>query len=1676
MSYETPEVNGYTEPEVEPVTRVGWSPEAATTYASRVSQASGGLPQDEVSKIIQELVGSGKSSSVDDVKMRLREDKKRLTLETAASIIPEVGLDAATRVAEEGLAEEVDDDDLLEDSAIDATLAAGAYEGFSAASYEKWGEKEKKLRKEYSGVRPQIDPFGKGAAENVLNFLGAFAPYSEANSWRRLAGKLEDKFAADFGPSGKAYLLQGEVSAEIRDWFDDMDTSDQIEALKYIGEVLPEVAGYFGENEFLAAGMLSTIVEGAEGGRMEGELDTTRIVDNIFSILEVGGSLGTILETVKYAKGLKDVRSNVAKLERLDKEQAAELEARVLEGDEEAAAVLGVDSGTIIADTYLPKWSSYEETPHISEGFFKNMLEKVRDVTRRGSQINLHMTDAEKLHQAGKTEEALAASTRGTLWSNASKVEATDNGIKVTARFGDNAESGFKTQKEAEDYLRWMQQRNPELKGAVVGKVHNGEAVTLKVNTTGDTPDLMKVRAKLVEEAGGALERGSRKGGKAAGKAYRKDTRELALTEDAIKFLRGESIDNPTAVRMAEATLGVETQGNRQLSKTAKKKAISQLETEKITLSERIRKVDADEAAQMSAQEAKANLVRFDQGQYDKLTGEAKRAYDDAVADAGKTTPKVDEAGEAIDDGDEFFVDLDYTSNYKADAGQLAFNIDDIHFRGKSAGFFGDISAGLAKHLSDSFYRAFDMSRSSEKLLNEILAPFVNSSNSNKMQTLSILDEGSKFENLDGSIGKDFTLTEVMQRIPTGTSAKDTQQIMEGYLSVRMMADASHSIMNKSFKESLDAQGYKHYKVGDFETVGVRPTDEAMQGVKAYYDPTTGEVVENLSPKDIRALQAEGSQIVNVKGLHGNGGHQTNNVLIKATDSVAELPAQVLNYRPGYIPRMYKEHYYVTMRPKAIRINGETVHGRDVPSQTIAVARSKTAVDRMVAKMKLENPDMEIDFKHDRTLTAAGARASELDLHMNTNGLFYSKRGKHLAREGGELAETEDAVSSITRMAASVARRIELTPVIDLHKQRWLSKFGEMTNGKYPNTKDVIREQDKLTSDEMEAAISYWDYINMQEAGGTTSEAWRAMSIKFGEYLEGKTGSEGLGSFFRTSVADNDPLSAARAAVFMTTIVFNPVRQLFIQSQQALYLLGLKDVNLVEAYSTGMRLLLPTSKNATPEFLELQKAFKESGLVEAVDSNLLGRDAMFASQHDVTNSTVKKLSQAIGNSAKSVASTVRTVGFDAGEILNLSTTYTAAYMRWKKANPTIKTLTEKDKYTIAADARQLALGMTQAGGFKYQKGVLSLPMQFVSVQHKALLNTLTAINPKYGNKAITQEEGWRILGGQIFLYGSAGMGVSAVVDWGLEKLDIEISPEARNLYLGGVYDWTANMLLSSIDDTGGNQMFATSLAAGSGWYDTILDKVGEMMTSPAPELFAGPSSTLYSRLSYAVGITASALGAAAFSEEVDLEEEDIKELAHEWFSVFSLYNNVYRGTAMHKAQSFVDSNLTPIGVTASTKDAFLRAIIGVQTYEEDARFDQFNMLSNKKEKLTDVAAVYYKRVSRALGVLNRVDNYTPDSYLKTRRLMNKEFLTLRIIYGDEDARQIALKVQDMIKMKDDQGTGVFANHLADLATKGSAGKSVDQMITNGINGGLLEPEDGDKLRKLHDYLYKAEED
>jgi len=923
---------------------------------------------------------------------------------------------------------------------------------------------------------------------------------------------------------------------------------------------------------------------------------------------------------------------------------------------------------------------------------------------------------------------------------------------------------------------------------------------------------------------------------------------------------------------------------------------------------------------------------------------------------------------------------------------------------------------------------------------------------------------------------------------------------IKGYYNLRGINDLQYIIENRRVYKDLKQQGMLHVsnQKNGYNTIAKPVSEsEAITNAKTAYDPSTSSI-RTLSPEEIKSLYKNGDSLGFMYGTERSGNQIANYVVIdsKLGGRTSPLPAKVLNYDPGYITRVYKNRYFID------EVSTREINGVLKPyTRTINAASTEREALGHINKLR-ESGEEGIEYiaRLDRGLTQAELGSREKSMRLNKGALFTGTRGKRLSTDFG-LAEIDEPVEALLRTIGTVSRHASHTDVIASMKKRWMNSYGHLFSNAYPSTKNeftAAKGANLETVTDVKDAKSYWDYINLLEDVDPSGKIVdiRANMIKLGEWALGN-GDSSTRAFIGNKIIDAsaiDPLGRVRSLAFNMYLAGNPLRQFFLQSAQYMFLAGIDpkfsgfifSKNGIARQKIGLDLAMASFTNkelykkvapsiaksagiSEKELTTLVKSFRESGLPFSIDSHTFVRDSL----QDYSKVMHRNNATAFVNKAftlpKKVLGVSRKVGFDAGEYNNLSNSWLFARNRWIQKNPNKDWTLKGNQDQIAAEARQYSLNMTKSGSFSYQRGLLSIPTQFISIQHKALEAMLPV--KAGGSRFFTAAEKRRIAVGQAALYGTAGFGVTELYKEVRDRMSIEVDEDVDQIVTGGLSEFVTNKILQTIYEDDTSVKLAKDFAPASGILETNIQKsLVDLMTGGKSPLEYMPAGTAANRI-----MKAMSYGKYVYEAPNIDTTEKLQEILASGVSVFSGYNNYLKASAALNLGHMVDATGDPI-VKATYAEAMAK-LFGLQSGEESDYYDvlqaQFSDVSGprKEKKLKEVAKTYYDNISKRVGFFSEQSESLNE--LNHKRLVEaiQAEATILSVMNPLDAQYVLTEFRKILTRNLENGSDRLISSITKNALGNQYGDSWEFIVNRLKNSSLINsPEKEKDIKELYDFM------
>lgn len=677
----------------------------------------------------------------------------------------------------------------------------------------------------------------------------------------------------------------------------------------------------------------------------------------------------------------------------------------------------------------------------------------------------------------------------------------------------------------------------------------------------------------------------------------------------------------------------------------------------------------------------------------------------------------------------------------------------------------------------------------------------------------AVLLTGDDFLNADGSMGKLYKVDELLSGVDThsGTMRLNEKQAV-AYYRLRDLFDTMGVLKNNELRNTLKLNGMRNISFEGVETIG-KSFERMNDGLNSLskrnstviYNPLAKEGeggISHVSDLDMADLYANNFRIVRFMENEVAGNQHITHALVKNTD-VTDLPAQVMHTKKGYVPKIFKEGFYFVKKELAGTLDGSA--GKIVGLKTMRMFNSKKGAENYMASLQADEPNTVFRLLHDREMSQAKLADEGVGI---SGGLYTSARAKHpiLFNEEGLTPPRLSAFESLQRNLQHLSSHLPRNEWRIGMQQKWINTAREqrMLDGTDFNAA-LIGEKH---TPEWNALNSSREYIKDQMKIPTGEERWFEAKVRsIAEWAESpiqlgatQITSQRLPEFARKSLqtfAHTDPYALARSTAFHSLLGwFNPA-QLFVQAQGASIAMSLFPEQAPQAFHRYMALrpLMHLTKNNT----NLATAKKMSDRI--AKSTKIDPEELW---EDYTTWRKTGLQESIKATADHAASAqnfgfgmraVRDVAdkglvfYREGEMLTRGIAFTIAKSVWRKANKG-KKIGDDDLKAILDHAMGMQLNLTRANRAAWQKGVLSLPTQFMQIQTKFIEQIWPTVLGGKGKLTGTQKA--KLMSMQFAIYGAAGVPFG---NWMMNEAmqqtgysPEEFSKEARTYFRGGIWD------------------------------------------------------------------------------------------------------------------------------------------------------------------------------------------------------------------------------------------------------------------------------------------------
>jgi hypothetical protein len=311
-----------------------------------------------------------------------------------------------------------------------------------------------------------------------------------------------------------------------------------------------------------------------------------------------------------------------------------------------------------------------------------------------------------------------------------------------------------------------------------------------------------------------------------------------------------------------------------------------------------------------------------------------------------------------------------------------------------------------------------------------------------------------------------------------------------------------------------------------------------------------------------------------------------------------------------------------------------------------------------------------------------------------------------------------------------------------------------------------------------------------------------------------------------TMQLSKNPLTALRGFAFDMKLGLLAMDQLFVQSSQIFNILAIADVRALPAmaaYGPLRMTMINTSREFALEVGRRTAAFTGMSAEEFADFSRFWNE----SGRGIIGGEIGELNAVSHTMAKGYASRARDatrVFFNEGEKIPRGVAMHVAWKDYRKGFPTLDPFADHGVNWITARQDALTAGMTRVSAAPWQKGPLSVPLQFMSY-------TSRMMESLFSNRLLTRNERFRLGGAQMLFWGASGTVIGGpLLDWYITEGGGEMDGDTYTAFRYGILDWAIGAT------TGVDTGFGERLAVGEGlwnmWEDFSNEGVFEALGGP----------------------------------------------------------------------------------------------------------------------------------------------------------------------------------------------------------------------------------------------------
>lgn len=814
---------------------------------------------------------------------------------------------------------------------------------------------------------------------------------------------------------------------------------------------------------------------------------------------------------------------------------------------------------------------------------------------------------------------------------------------------------------------------------------------------------------------------------------------------------------------------------------------------------------------------------------------------------------------------------------------------------------------------------------------------------------------------------------------------------VESYFNVRNVMDGLYYLRNHIRRNEEMLKGHRQIEVtgADGKTFPymIRPyrdkqaAESAIRstGRKKYFDSEEGDYFD-LDTLDLDNLYSNGYTL----GMFSEPvdaarkGDKVYFAVVRA-DEVKDLPMNIIPYTKGYVPQISKNAVYFAKVRSRTSIDGEelTALNPGADTKTVREFDNRTDAEAWVHQQNLEARQRGVsetdemwlaleDNQLERERAVSGLGHS----FGGTGGLFTGARSQDEILFGleGKPREMVNSFEAISHNLASLAKYSARNEWRLGMEARAVETANELLGTVRFRSFEELRQAPETDNGRLIKAM----YTQIRDWTGMPTSSELAFQNGVRRMLDSAVGKKVPGmKNLLLSVRQSDPVGAMRAGAFHPMLGWFNVRQLWVQAQGAAVALSmniLRPDNLARVMRDQTALMALGHMKGTPK--QISMAAKASGvstdylttLYDAWKRSGLEDSVLTTADHAAAMEGKSMSMDMLGRAASGGM-----LFYRAGELTNRRISFATAFLEQVQKAGGFKKFEMNDKVLgeIIDRTNNFMLNLSKGNRSAWQRGPLSLTFQFNQITQKAAESVLGM------NDAFTAAERFKLLAGQVALYGSAGIplgGLGATIlasamGWDTQaEIEQNMTPEMVKLVNEGFVGWTWLKLFDADSDVSPS----SSLAQG---IESILDTMLFEETTLLEKLL-GASGTVMDRFLLPTMGLPKALALTYIGEGTPIDYAKV--VANPFLSTLSSWNNAQKAMFMADHGRITDSQGNDVVRRDFTTGEILsKALGGFDTRDYSDYFRMNRVLMNRQDyrkKLSaEIVNVYHQAATKAIN-------------------------------------------------------------------------------------------------------------